>query len=163
MQSPQPMQTILYHEYLSIERSRSKEISFLQCLSYNFFSDNVFFSQRHSHNVFLTTFFSQRLSHNVFLTTYFLQRLCSTVALINHPHQVILSMSKFMRNLSVLYKYPKISQIRLSSTPRHFDIFWSIKLKPRRCTSAIYIHSLCEVSEPQDRSFIPKCRGQSVV
>ena len=32
----------------------------------------------------------------------------------------------------VLYKYPKISQIRLSSNPRNFDNFWSIKLKPQR-------------------------------
>ena len=28
MQSPQPMQNILYHEYLSIKRRRSKETSF---------------------------------------------------------------------------------------------------------------------------------------
>ena len=62
-----------------------------------------------------------------------------------------------------LYRYPKISQIRLSTDPRNFDNFWSIKLKPQRCTSAIYILSLCEVSEPQDRGFMPKCRGQSVV
>ena len=48
----------------------------------------------------------------------------------------------------VLYDYPQISQIRLSSNPRNFDDFWSIKLKPRRCTSAIYIRTLCEVSEP---------------
>ena len=48
----------------------------------------------------------------------------------------------------VLYEYPKISQICLSSDPRFFDNFWSIKLKPRRCTSTIYIRSLCEVSEP---------------
>ena len=128
MQSPQPMQTILYHEYLSIARSRSKEISFLQCLSDNFFSDNVFFSQRHSHNVFLTTFFSQRLSHNVFLTTSFSQRISHSVflkplPLHNHPHNVVLSTSQYTRNHSVLYKYPKISQIRLSSDPRNFDIF----------------------------------------
>ena len=45
----------------------------------------------------------------------------------------------------VLYKYPKISQIRLSSNPRNFDNFWSIKLKPRRCTSTIYILSMSEV------------------
>ena len=145
MQSPQPMQTILYHEYLSIERSRSKEIYFLQCLSDNFFSDNVFF-----HNVILTTSFSQHFSHNVFLTTSFTQRISYSVfvpplPLNNHPHQVILSTSQFIRNLSVLYKYPKISQIRLSSNPRHFANFWSIKLKPRRCTSAINILSLCDV------------------
>ena len=48
----------------------------------------------------------------------------------------------------VVYKYPKISQIRLSSNPRNFDNFWSIKLKPRRCTFTIYIYSLCEVSNP---------------
>ena len=46
----------------------------------------------------------------------------------------------------VLYKYPKISQIRLSSDPRNFDNFLSIKMKPQRCTSAIYILSLCEFS-----------------
>ena len=120
MKSPQPMQTILYHEYWSIERSRSKEISF-----------------------------SQHLSHNALLITYFLQRLCSTVALKKSSTlYAILSTSQYMCNHSVLYKYPKISQIRLSSNPRDFDIFWSIKLKPRRCTSAIYILSLCEVSEP---------------
>ena len=61
-----PMQNILYHEYLSIKRSRSKEI---------------FFLQRLSHNVFLKTSFSQRLSHNVFLTTYFSQCLSHTVSL----------------------------------------------------------------------------------
>ena len=144
MQSPQPMQTILYHEYLSIERSRSKEISFLLCLSYNFFS----------HDVFLTTSFSQRISYSVFVPP---------LPLNNHPHYVIPSTSQYMRNLSVLYQYPKISQIRLSSNPRNLANFWSIKLKHRRCTSAIYIHPLCEVSKPSDRGFIPKCRGQTVV
>ena len=39
----------------------------------------------------------------------------------------------------VLYKYPNISQIRLSSNPRNFDNVWTIKLKPQRCISAIYI------------------------
>ena len=123
MQSPQPMQAIIYHEYLSMERSRSKEISFLQCLSYNLFSHNHFlptsFSQRHSHNVFLTTFFSQRLSHNVFLTASFFPPL----PLNNHPHYVILSTPQYMRNRSVLYKYPKISQIRLGSNPLNFANF----------------------------------------
>ena len=62
-------------------------------------------------------------------------------------------MSRYTRNLSLCfllrppYKYPKISQIRLSSDPSNFKICWSIKLKPQRCTSAIYIHSLCEVLE----------------
>ena len=95
--------------------------SFSQCLSHNFFFTTTF-SQRNSHNVFLTTFFSQRLSHNAFLTTYFLLRLCSPLPLNNHPHYVILSTSQYMRNLSVLYKYPKISQIRLSSNPCNFNI-----------------------------------------
>ena len=61
----------------------------------------------------------------------------------------------------VLYKYPNISQNGLSSDPRHFDNFWSIKLKLRRCTSAINILSLCEVAEPYDNGFMPKCRGQT--
>ena len=39
----------------------------------------------------------------------------------------------------VLHKHPRISQNRLSSDPRHFDNIWSIKLKSRRCTPAIYI------------------------
>ena len=141
--------------------------SFSQRLSNNVFL-TMSFSQRLSINDFLTMSFLQRLSHNVFLTTSFSQRISYSVfvpplPLYNHPHQVILSTSKFMRNLSVLYKYPKISQIRLSSNPRNFANFLSIKLKPRRCTSAIYIHSLCEVLGPQDRGFIPKSRGQSVV
>ena len=136
MQSPQPMQNILYHEYLSIKRSKSKEISF---------------SQRLSYNVLLTTCLSQRLSHNVFLKTSFSQRICHNVfptplPLHIRPHNVVLTASQYTRNLSVLYLYPKISQICLSSDPRNFDNFWSIKLKPQRCTSAIYILSLCEVS-----------------
>ena len=134
MQSPQTMQTILYHEYLSIERIRSKEISFLQCLSYNFFADNAFF-----HNVILTTSFSQRISYSVFVPS---------LPLNNHTHYVILSTSQYMRNFSVLHKYSKVSQIRLSSNPRNFANFWSTKVKPRRCTSAIYILSPYEVSEP---------------
>ena len=73
MQSPHPMQNILYHEYLSIERSKTKY------LSYNVFY-TTFFSQRLSRNVFLTTSFSQRLSHNVFLTTSVSQRLSHTVS-----------------------------------------------------------------------------------
>ena len=43
----------------------------------------------------------------------------------------------------VLYKYPKMSQIRLSSDPPNFDNFWSIKLKPQLSTtinSLIYSH-----------------------
>ena len=47
-----------------------------------------------------------------------------------------------------LYKYPKISQICLSSYPCNFDNLRSIKLRPQRCTFAIYILSMCEVSEP---------------
>ena len=113
MQSPQPMQNILYHEYLSIERSRSKEISFLQRLSYNVFLTTSF-SQRHSQNVFLTTSFSQRISHSVFFTP---------LPLYNHPHNVVLITSQYTRNLSMLYKYLKIYQIRLSSNPRNFAIF----------------------------------------
>ena len=116
--SPQPP-AIFYHEYLSIERSRSNEISFLQVPSYNVFS----------HSVFLTASFSQHLSQNVFLTPYFLQRLSHSVFLTplplhNHPHNVVITTSQYTRNLSLLYKYPKISQIRLSANPRNFAICW---------------------------------------
>ena len=133
MQSPQPLQNIHYHEYVSIERSRSKEISL---------------SQRLSHNVFLTTSFSQRLSHNVFLTTSFSYVFLTPLPLHTRPHNLVLTASQYTRNLSVRCKYLKISQIRLSSNPRYFDKFWLIKLKPSRCTSTIYILSLYEVSEP---------------
>ena len=136
-----------------LKRSRSKEISF---------------SQRLSHNVSLTTSVLQCLSHNVFLTP---------LPLHIRPHNVVLTTSQYARNVSVLYtnlkishiclssdprteasyqsaadkvlhKHPRISQNRPSSNPRNFDNFWSIKLKPRRCTPAIYILSLWEVSEP---------------
>ena len=100
-----------------------------------------------SHSDFLTKSFSQRLSHNVFLPKSFSQRLSHTVAHIR-PHNVYRTASRYTHNRSVLYEYPKISQIRLSSVPHNTDIFWSIKLKPRRCTFAIYILTLCEVSEP---------------
>ena len=83
MQSPQPRQNILWHEFLSIKRSRSKEI---------------YFSQRLSYNVFLTTSLSQRLSH--------------IVAHAYRPHNVVLTMSQYTRNLSVLYKCPNISQVQ---------------------------------------------------
>ena len=134
MKSPQPMQNNLHREYLSIKRGRSNEI---------------FFSQRLSYKVFLTTTFSQLLSHNVFLTTSFTQRLFFTLLPLHIlPHNVVLTTSQYMRNLSVLYKCPKISQIRLSSVPCNLNILGSIKLRPRRCTSAIYILSVCDVSEP---------------
>ena len=64
------------------------------------------------------------------------------------PFIFVLTTLQYSRN-PVLYKYPKITQFCLSSVPCFFDIFWSIKLKPQRCTSAIYIHSLCEVSNPR--------------
>ena len=54
VQSPQPLQNILYHEYVSIKRSRSKV--------------TITFLQRVSHNVF-----SQRLSHNGYLVPLPLQ------------------------------------------------------------------------------------------
>ena len=121
-----------------------------------------------SHNDFFTMPFSQRLSqrlsHYVFLTPFFLHNVFRTpfpYIFVHTTQSSVLTTSQYTRNLSVLYKYPKISQIRLSSYPRLFDNCWSIKLKPQRCTSAIYIMSLCVVSEPQDRGFIPKCRGQS--
>ena len=132
MQSPQPMQNILYHEYLSIKISKSKEISF---------------SQRLSYNVLLTTCLSQRLSHNVFLknvvlTTYLSQRFSDTVALTysstqRSPHSDTIY-AKFFRVVPISKNISNLSK----SDPRNFDNFGFIKLKPRRCTSAIYILSL---------------------
>ena len=85
----------------------------------NYLSHNVFlstpFSHRFSHNVFLTTSYSQRLSHNIFLTL---------LPLHIGPHTVVLTKSQYSRNPSVLYKYPKISQICLSSDPCYFIIFF---------------------------------------
>ena len=66
-----------------------------------------------SHNDFLTTFFSQHLSHNVFFTP---------LPLNIRPHNVVLTMSQYARNLSLLYKCPNNSQIRISSVPCYFDI-----------------------------------------
>ena len=97
------------------------------------------FSYRLAHNVFLTTSFSLCLSHNVSLTTSFTQPLSHTVALTYSSSQRHNIQTPCTRNLSMLYKYPKMSQISLSSDPRNFNIFWSMKLKPRRLTSAIYI------------------------
>ena len=54
----------------------------------------------------------------------------------------------------VLYKYLKISQIRLSSDPHNFDNLRSIN---------IYIHLQCEISAPYDTGYIQKRRGQSVI
>ena len=110
MQSPRPMQNILYHKYLS-KRSRSKEIFFSQRLyQYVCLTTSFSFSRRLYQNVCLTTSFSfsQRLSHSVFLTP---------LPLHIRPHNIVLTTSQFTRNLSVLYKYPKIYQIRLSSDP----------------------------------------------
>ena len=146
MQSPQPMQNNLYREYLSIKRQVKRNI-FL----------TTTFLQGLSHNGFFTTSFS-RLSHNVFPTTSFSHR-CPYIFF----HTMQSSQRHNMRNLSVLYIRPKISQIRLSSVPCNLHILESIKLKPRRCTSAIYILSVCEVSEPQGRDFISNSRRQSVV
>ena len=85
-----------------------------------------------SHNVFLTTFFTQRLSHIVFLTP---------LPLHIRPHNVVLTTSRYLGYFfGCINTYPKINQIRLSSDPRNFDNFWSIKLKRRRCTSAIFLH-----------------------
>ena len=50
-----------------------------------------------------------------------------------------------------------------SSDQGSFDIFWSIKLKPRPCTSLIYTLSLCGDSEPKHKGFIQKWCGQSVI
>ena len=129
-----------------------------------------FFWHHHSHNVMLTTSFSQHHFHNVFLTTSFSQRCpilfkytwtymyaffvflttsfshrCTYIFVLN----VVLTTSQYTRNVSVLYTNLKISHICLSSDRVISTfIYLSIKLKPRRCTSAIYILSLWEVSEP---------------
>ena len=83
----------------------------------NYLSHNVFlstpFSHRFSHNVFLTTSYSQRLSHNIFLTL---------LPLNIGPHNDVLTKSQHSRNPSVLYKYPKISQICRSSDPSYINI-----------------------------------------
>ena len=39
------------------------------------------------------------------------------------------------------------TQFPLSSEPRYFDMFWSVKLKTRHCTSAMNIFCLSEVLE----------------
>ena len=132
MQSPSLCKTFLITIICRLKEAGKKKY-----LSHNDFL--MTFLQRLSHNIFLTTSFSQRLSHNVFLTP---------LPLHIRPHSVFLTTLQYTRNLSVLYKYPKIFQICLSSESRNFDNFWSIKLTPRRCTSTIYILSLCEVSEP---------------
>ena len=113
-------------------------------MKYFFFTTTLL--QGLSHNGFFTTSFSQRLSH-VFFTPLSLHIL---------PHNVVLTPPQYMRNLSVLYICPKISQIRLSSVPCNFNILESIKLKPRRCTSAIYILSLSEVSEQRLHTKVPR-------
>ena len=147
------------------------------------------FSQRLSHTVFLTISFSQRLSHNGLFTTPF-SHLSPYIALhsllykypkisqiclnsdprnfinfswsnwnldVAHQQCIFCHCMKFQNPRTkasypscadkVLYEYPKISQIGLSSDRRYIDNFWSIKLKPQRCTSTIYILSLCEVSQ----------------
>ena len=128
MQSPQPMLNILYHEYLLIKR-RSKEI---------------YFSQR-----LFTTYFSQRLSHNVLLTTSFTQRLPTTSFSHRCPNIFVHMRSPYNVTIYVCsFCAVQMSQnIRnsLKFKPGNFDKFRSIKLTPRRCTSAIYILSLCEV------------------
>ena len=80
-----------------------------------YLSHNDFVIKHLSHNVYLTTSFSQCLSHNVFLTTSFSQRLSNnflshTVALTYSSTQVVLTTLRYTCNLSVLYKYSKISQ-----------------------------------------------------
>ena len=108
MQSPQSMQNIFYHEYLSIVRSRSKEISFSHRLSYNVFLTTSF-SQRQSHNVFLITSISQRLPHNVYLTTSIPQR---------HSHNVFLTTS-ISRRLSNVFLTPLPLHNRPHNVVRH--------------------------------------------
>ena len=71
------------------------------------------FLQRLSNNFFLTMSFPQHLSHNVFLTPLLLHI---------RQHNVVLTTSQYTRNISVLNKCRKISQIRLSSMPCSFDI-----------------------------------------
>ena len=121
MQSPQPIQKFFITNICRLEEAGQNKY-----LSYNVFLTTSF-SQRLSHNVILTTSFSQHLSHNVFLTTSFSQRISHSffltpLPLHNHPHNVVLKTSQYTRNLSVLYKYLKISQITLSLNPRNFAI-----------------------------------------
>ena len=111
MQSPQPMQ---YYTFIITNIHRLQIAGDI------------------SHNVFLTTSFSHCLSHNVFLTTSSYQCLSKNVTLLPlriRPHNVVLTKPWYTYNLC------------LCSYPRYFDIFLSIKLKPRRCTFAyIFFH-----------------------
>ena len=100
MQSPQPMQNILYHEYLSNKRSKSKEISFSQRLSYNVLLTTCL--SRLSHNVFLKTSFSQRISHNVFP---------APLSLHIRPHNVIVLCCTYILEYLKFVKTPVISTI----------------------------------------------------
>ena len=86
MQSPQPMQTFFITNICRLEAIQK------QYLSHN---------DLQSYSVFLPTSISQRLSHNVFLTSLPL-----------HIRQHSSHNVTYTRNLSVLYKYPEISQIR---------------------------------------------------
>ena len=133
MQSPQPMQNI--HNVVLTT-------SFSQRLSHNVFLTTSFshrcpyiFVHTYVHNVFLTTSFSQRLFHNVFLTTSFSHR-CFYIFFRT-------TKSSQRHNIRVIFvcctNIPKYLKFR----PRYFDNFWSIKLKPLRCTFTIYILSLC--------------------
>ena len=129
MQSPQSMQNILYHDYLSIKRSRSIYIYFSQRRSYNVFL-TTFVSQSLSHSVLFTTSFSQRLSHNVFLqrlshnvffTMFFTQRFSHTVSLTYLSSNAVFTTSQYTRNLSCCTNIPKYL-LCLSLNPRYFNI-----------------------------------------
>ena len=104
-------------------------------------------------NIFLTTTFLQRLSYNVLLTTSFSQRLpttsfshrCPNIFVhMRSPHNVTIYM--YVWSFCAVQMSQNIRK-SLKFKPSNFDNFWSIKLKPRRCTSAIYILSLWEVWE----------------
>ena len=68
MQSPQPMQNILYHKYLLIQKKkgRLKEIYFAQRLSLQRLTHNVFLTKSLLHQC-LTYSSTQRSLHNVTL------------------------------------------------------------------------------------------------
>ena len=149
MQSPSLGQTVFKRIFLDWNKPVKRNI-FLTTCSLQRIPHNVLFttsfSQRLSRNVFF-----QRLSFNVFLTTFFFiksfsQRLSHSVVFTPMPkhicpqrHDIRAIFLELCSMLRPPYKYHKISQIRLSSDTCNFDIVWPTKLKPRRCTSAIYI------------------------
>ena len=77
--------TIFYLEYLSIKRSRAKQMYY--SLRFSYVLLKTAFSISLFHNVFHTTSFSECLSHNVFLTTSFAHIVVFTFSSIQRgPH-----------------------------------------------------------------------------